>query len=660
MKFSIIAWESEGLRCPDFKINIKNNGSIYPSFIQMPNGTGKSTTLELIKHALSNHEFKSDTVWDFTPKDKNEFKKKGYFQIKCEVEGKIFYSKINFNFENKTCSYESSGEDGGWRPEFSLPKELSTTINKEIIDLLFVDLEKDIKPMFRKHQTGAQEAISTFCGVNLLDRIMNDLNNYKTKKRKENIQSGATQTQIITEETREKKILVQIEKVNEKINSFKKFLNDTEKEYTEGKMDLEKKIEKNANLKKQLLDLQKKKDEAQSKYDDSLLKNFDSIKKIGTFDSLLKDEIIDFVSGLDDMQLPEAEARVFFEGLLKRNNCVCGEKLDITKKNNIIKEMESFISSENASIISNIKNSINQNQKEISSNNLDEISIQTNEHKHDLDTYSDQIDFLYKSQLTEKDLILSEKIKHLEKERQEKEVFLRETAKKPYTTKDDENSESLVSLIEQKNKVEKKLAKLSSTQTIEEKVQYLQKILNDVKIDSQIKISEEISKECNKKLVSMESDNPLLVDSVGEYIKLESGRTAGSTGQEARIGITFLLSLLERSSIKFPLIFDVPVKGMDFESRRATAEFITKLESQFICFVINSDKEGFTDRFKEISNKSNNFITCYRRSKEDNQYDDLAKNFNFPPNEKSNGHVVYDYGFFEKFKKEYEDKKEDL
>lgn len=656
MRFNILSWESRGLRCPDFNINIKNNNSIYPSFIQMPNGTGKTTTLDLIKYALSNHEFKSDTVWDFTPKDKDEFRKKGYFQIKCEVEGKIFYSKINFDFENKTCSYESSGEDGGWKPEFSLPKELSTTINKEIIDLLFVDLEKDIKPMFRKNQTGAQEAISIFCKVNLLDSLMNDLNSYKTKKRKENIQSGATQTQIITEETREQKILAQIEKVNEKINNCKKFLNDTEQEYNDGKHELERKIEKNANLKKQLLDLQKKKDEAQLKYDNSLLDNFDSLKKIGTYDSLLKDEIIDFVSGLDDMQLPEAEARVFFEGLLKRNNCVCGEKLDNTKRNNIIKEMESFISSENASIISNIKNSINQNQKEISKNNLNEISIQTNEYKHDLDAYSDQIEYLYKSQLTEKDLILSEKIKDLEKKRGEKEIFLRETSKKPYTTKDDENSESLVSLVEQKNKVEKKLAILSSTQSIEEKVQYLQKILSDVKKNSQIQISEEISKECNKKLKSMELDNPLLVDSVGEYIKLESGRSAGSTGQEARIGITFLLSLLERSSIKFPLIFDVPVKGMDFEARRATAEFITRLESQFICFVINSDKEGFTDRFKEITNKSNNFITCYRRSDQDNQYDDLAKQFKFPANEKSNGHVVYDYDFFKKFKKEYEGK----
>ena len=59
--------------------------------------------------------------------------------------------------------------------------------------------------------------------------------------------------------------------------------------------------------------------------------------------------------------------------------------------------------------------------------------------------------------------------------------------------------------------------------------------------------------------------------------------------------------MLERSTIKFPLILDVPVKGMDFGARRRTAQFISKLDSQFIGFVIDSDKEDFTDKFKEIT-----------------------------------------------------------
>ena len=30
-----------------------------PTFVQMPNGTGKTTTLELLKRSLYDHEFKS-------------------------------------------------------------------------------------------------------------------------------------------------------------------------------------------------------------------------------------------------------------------------------------------------------------------------------------------------------------------------------------------------------------------------------------------------------------------------------------------------------------------------------------------------------------------------------------------------------------------------
>jgi ABC-type multidrug transport system ATPase subunit len=113
--------------------------------------------------------------------------------------------------------------------------------------------------------------------------------------------------------------------------------------------------------------------------------------------------------------------------------------------------------------------------------------------------------------------------------------------------------------------------------------------------------------------------------------------------------------MLERSSIKFPLILDVPVKGMDFAARRRTAQFISKLESQFIGFVIDSDKEDFTDKFKEITQNANNFLTCYRREKESEEFDNLAEEFNSSPDKNSNAHVVYDYEFFRRFKKEGEE-----
>ena len=55
MELKIISWESKGLRCPDGKVNLYENGYKRFNFIQMPNGTGKTTYLELIQYALSGY-----------------------------------------------------------------------------------------------------------------------------------------------------------------------------------------------------------------------------------------------------------------------------------------------------------------------------------------------------------------------------------------------------------------------------------------------------------------------------------------------------------------------------------------------------------------------------------------------------------------------------
>ena len=71
MSLNILGWKCEGLRCPDFNVELEkhNNSS---TFFQMPNGTGKTTTLRLLKRSLYNHEFKSSEIDEFKAKKKEE------------------------------------------------------------------------------------------------------------------------------------------------------------------------------------------------------------------------------------------------------------------------------------------------------------------------------------------------------------------------------------------------------------------------------------------------------------------------------------------------------------------------------------------------------------------------------------------------------------
>ena len=53
MRLQILGWESNGLRCADSKIDLESGGVKKLNLIQMPNGTGKTTTLGLIQAAMT-------------------------------------------------------------------------------------------------------------------------------------------------------------------------------------------------------------------------------------------------------------------------------------------------------------------------------------------------------------------------------------------------------------------------------------------------------------------------------------------------------------------------------------------------------------------------------------------------------------------------------
>ena len=162
MSLNILGWKCEGLRCPDFNVELEkhNNSS---TFFQMPNGTGKTTTLRLLKRSLYNHEFKSSEIDEFKAKKKEEYKKNGFFEAKFSINGKIFYTKINFDFENKVANYSSSlTDDGGYIPGFKLPKEIENIIDKELVDLLLVDLEIDVNQCLEKAKQELKKQLKNF------------------------------------------------------------------------------------------------------------------------------------------------------------------------------------------------------------------------------------------------------------------------------------------------------------------------------------------------------------------------------------------------------------------------------------------------------------------------------------------------------------------
>lgn len=76
----LLGWKASGLRCPDHEIVLTraDGKPHHVSLIQMPNGTGKTTTLELLRAAFSGPEAWTDatSITEFAPHGTERWKRR--------------------------------------------------------------------------------------------------------------------------------------------------------------------------------------------------------------------------------------------------------------------------------------------------------------------------------------------------------------------------------------------------------------------------------------------------------------------------------------------------------------------------------------------------------------------------------------------------------
>ena len=102
MKINLLQFESKGLRSPNFIYNFDKNGKKRVHFLQMPNGTAKTTTLELFRSSFAEKKWSSDEILQFRRRGSNE--KNGYFKTQIEFGDEIYWIQIDFDFEKKICN----------------------------------------------------------------------------------------------------------------------------------------------------------------------------------------------------------------------------------------------------------------------------------------------------------------------------------------------------------------------------------------------------------------------------------------------------------------------------------------------------------------------------------------------------------------------------
>ncbi len=622
MELKIISWESKGLRCPDGKVDLCENGYKRFNFIQMPNGTGKTTYLELIQYALSGfliHETSEQIGKYFHIANTSE---ESFFELIVDSNSEKVTFRIDFKFDKEgilnnpkqgksKVKYSTSYAGiGGLKPGHNPPKEMKKMLTHEFIKLFVFDGEFANK-LFDPADSKAFQCLDSICQLNILDNMEKSLDTYFKNQVIESDKSKAKTKAGITTAIKEKEKLEKIrDDLVNKLENSEKEIQRINKEI----INLDKAISDDGSLQGNLKnELQNKKeilDKLSTEYDLFVKDYFDVIKNPINLEEK-------FVSALDIVQenlyklkIPASATKAFFEELVDDKDCICDREMDEKAISAINKNKDKYFDEDRAGIYNNLKADI---REKLSSKDFDkEILDKKNNEFQNLKNQKDSADGDYQLALENVKQSATSDLAEKMKNRELKDIKRKELQKEIDEINNDseENinkTKSIKALNKEIKKQDEIIDQIQGNISLRSDVEKMKALCKNIKIDVKKIVKQKIIEDCNNELKQIFTGNKLLqIEDIEEYITLQN-QSSGSEGQKLSVGMLYLSVLLGRENVNFFTIFDSPCGKIDLHVRKDLSEPLVDLvknNGQFITFVQSGEREDFTTTIENLVNEN--------------------------------------------------------
>jgi DNA sulfur modification protein DndD len=528
----IIGWKAEGLRCPDHEVSFVNGDkSVYPiSLLQMPNGTGKTTTLTLLRACLSgaavSEGWDAEKVRSFQKRDGGEGS--GTFVVELLANKKRVTFTMAFDFEEGTVRYSTTAGPGK-REGFHPPRELQKFLRPSFVRFFVFDGELAEQLLSREY-TNAQLVIEDLFQIGLFTSISNHVRDYwdqQTEKK------GATEGKGLTQrKNRVEKLTTRLAKLKAdraaKKQEADKTRRELEKKQAKFKTEIAAQKELSGRLTKAESDLAAETERVRAGAR-TLLEQMRSPQNLS---AVFADEMVKLKDSLDRVKLPESTAREFFEELAQDKECVCGTVLDDKTREAIRKRASQYLGADNVAFLNAMKGDIG---------NM--VGADPAVHEKAL---SDSIDTLVEQcrrqeeYRTVRDAVQAEGVaadpalQQAEKEIDELERRLAtlEDELADYDTTDETAGDDCtgIKVIEKRLKdAEEKLAEITQTITLRAKRDILVGVLEAAHKAARKGISAEICDQANERIEELMPHNAIRVKEINKCLVLR-GQEGGSVG----------------------------------------------------------------------------------------------------------------------------------
>lgn len=653
MDIKIRGWSSKGFRCPDVSLDLlSDSGDIADvSFIQMPNGTGKTTTLTLLRAALSGEaeNWKNEEIKQL--RKHAGIVRLGEFTLHLDLNGELLSFQLVVDFENCEVTYNTSspligGTLKGWSP----PNSLKPFLNTKFIKLFIFDGELAEK-LLNDEFSEATEAIDALFQLYLINDIKFEGQDFWKRTAKKS-SGGSQKKRTALEQELANLEAHKIELIRKKNIGIEKRKNNSDRIH-KLTIKIDSRISSVKKYRNDYDELRESSKEAELKVLDHAKNSIDAIRNPAYFDEKITRQFKQLKDSLDTLRLPANTSQQFFIELSHNDHCVCGRPIGQDEKASIIHHSSKYLSNEIAGFLNSLKVQIS----ELESSNFDQIELERS--VNDLSTELDNRDKINVGIRRISQLLQDsgdEELKELEKERTDLrnenltlDKLLIELDTEVST--DPLTSRSIISVKKRIESINNEISEISGTVDLKKKIEILDKILDSVYSISKEELKIKILNKFRDRVSSTLPFNPISIESIENHIKLEN-QDGASAGQTLSIAYCYLTTLLHWGTQSFPLVVDSPSGKIDFTVRRELAKFIPELTDQFIAFVIPPEINHFVDEMKRTSSIKTKSLTVLRKT----EYSDTRVSQANPNivDETIDGYVIDDETFFNNFDLEEE------
>ena len=603
MRVQIVGWRSKNLRgyLRDFKVNLSAADHRW-TLLQMPNGTGKTTTMDLLRIAFKGIAPDSDTIMSFRADDTVT---EGFFELNLLIDDNPHNIRLNLNFRSPRLTFQTGSiEGGGLEDGHRFPISLQKTFASDVTELFVFDGEMASKIISEK-ASDAEKLIRSLYRLDTLSELQKEiLRELDTKKRSSKLTQASTATYVakLEDDVNEAKAAHALLKESER--SLNTDIRKHKKEFDR----LELELKTFANDKKEFEADQlaitsevEKLDKRSSEQSGNALRLFRSPPQIN---AAIRRNLDRLGSTLETNKLPRSLSSDFFRELAQSKKCVCGRLISEHEKSEILDHMDDYLAIDEIAVINHMRSRLQSVSDETR-------SFTSEAHKLKATLAQKQVTGQRQEMLLERMKAAGfDNIKVLEAERDEalKELTLAQNSLTRLTRDSVQYNgdweSNLAACVRELKDRERLLDAATSTRDFRLKVEALKKIVARAETLSKRKLAAHVKDKTNEHLSKILVNEKIQVSSIDGYLKLAGHdalkKDSVSEGQKLAVAYAFLAALLAEAKHQLPFIVDSPAVSLDVQIRRTVGELIPPLFGQMLMFVISSEREGFADTFFDL------------------------------------------------------------